>query len=192
MDAQENYIRKIDDEIYKLHRNLKSVGEEIQDLQDTQQIITTKLSALMADSAKLQNLFKVVIEGNGEPALKTQTVLLQRDFNALKESINNLPSKLDLTLMNQQLDNLDGQILELKTQADKLKDIKDKLTFEIFKALLIAGALASTAWVGRIVYRELRKPHPKPIDAAYVIYMDKDERDFLDKEQYNRIEHFTG
>ena len=182
---QEKLIRQFDDQLYKLDRELNRIKDDIAGLQDTQQLITTKLSSILVDSAKLHNLFKVVVEGDVEPSLKTQATLLQRDFQSLKEIIKDLPSRLDFSELNQQITKLEDQLENIKSQAEKVKEIKEKLSLKTIETLLVLVLTAGITWFGPLIYKQFIKDHPpKPashIDNSIGNIVMQNEYDFLDK-----------
>jgi chromosome segregation ATPase len=180
----EKAIRQLDDQIYKLDREVTRIKDDVAGLQDTQQLITSKLSSILADSTKLHNLFKVVVEGDGEPSLKTQATLLQRDFQSLKEAITGLPDRLDFSVINQQLSNLESQLAEIRAQAERTKQIKDNISTKVVEIIL---GLIITAMFGLLVnsvlhYKQNTNKKEGYIDEAasgYIVM--HNEYNFLDK-----------
>jgi chromosome segregation ATPase len=181
---QEKAIRQLDDRIYKLDRKLTNIKDDVAGLQDTQQLITSKLSSILVDSTKLHNLFKVVVEGDGEPSLKTQATLLQRDFQSLKEAITDLPSRLDFTVINQQLITLETQLAEIRAQAERNKQIKDDISTKIVEIILGLVITALFALIGNAIIHpkhdtEKKEGYIDEADSGYIVM--HNEYNFLDK-----------
>lgn len=150
MENTETQIHLLKHNIVNLTKDIEKLGEQViangevsLALKETINSVLTDISAFSVSASKVDNISKVVLEGNGEPALRTYIQLILKDLEIQEETLDNKISKDEFLNSNKEIRN---SINELHKRVDKQeksdKENRDrlyKLIYYVLGSLIVGG-----------------------------------------------------
>lgn len=141
-------FKNIKVDIQNIRESLNSNEINNQATKDNLNLITNELSSYSIKLQKLDNLSKVVLEGNGKPGLKTQVSFLEKDIESLKKEIEEKVSIIDS-------DNKDREIEERISKIEIYLEKKDEKKSSFITALILTFLSVFVTYLGAEIIKDL-------------------------------------